>query len=975
MALAWGAAGAPALLFCALDSGLVLAVEPWSGCSTTLGCAQPPKGVGLACPPLLLPLGGPAARQLLLFASPGRSALFLSDVGAAVGPPPAGARPAALLASAQALKLRTDLKKPLTALAAHPGGGVAYAGYANGAVRAYQLLTSAPPAPAALALRGSYRTDAGGKSAAGAASPVLALALLPHGAPGGFAHLLVAADVSGRLTAWSASPGSGALETFASCCVAPPTAPPARVAQLLPLPGLATMLVRCVTPGGGCALSAFVAAAAAGGGSTGTLTRCSSASAYTPTEADIDALVRAAAAQGALPPDMAAAACRPGGVRCALGLPGASSQHVALLVGSHAGAGRLVCLRSRARAVGARGADCQLVAPGHTPCEADLAQPVAHKQQLFYITGELVARYDGASGTCARHEELPQLPPGGGAACPARLLRCDQQRLSLVLARHQPGAPPAQVCVVRDGATPASAAPSVSRFRPAADAAFLGARCAHCALLDAGGRSLDVFAAHALDGGAATCSVRLGAEPVSRLFQDDGHEHAASLLYAVDGRWLGRIPMGAVLRHGATAAQLQPRLALLAGECVLTVAWQRTPRGDQGAASCAAVLTDMRAVVLDSRLEVLTRTQACGGGGGGDLGADPPCSLLWLGPALLFSTRLAVWHLDWQGRSYRVAAVDCAGGGGKGEGEGGDAAEAPLLLSAAQDRLLLLYPGRGHTPRAMELRIRSASLGEAVQRGWASWHQRWGLPSPPPPPHLVAAPPAAPGGTAELGAHSVAGAPVSCLGLQVTARHAVAAAPSVYGSDAPERNPFDGGTSQRGASSAHGGSRRLSSATPSFRGVEEDRAPMAGPPHQPPRAPHPPPALPPRPPSTVPSDTNDHLDDSSSEEEQEGGASYAGRPRFVVNIKAPGAAPPSLPPKPLPRLPGGAGLPPPSVRVSSDPGAAAPPQSVRGAAASHGPVSYVGRPFDPFAALAEAEGEAGSPFGAPAGGAGASNPF
>jgi len=50
-----------------------------------------------------------------------------------------------------------------------------------------------------------------------------------------------------------------------------------------------------------------------------------------------------------------------------------------------------------------------------------------------------------------------------------------------------------------------------------------------------------------------------------------------------------------------------------------------------------------------------------------------------------------------------------------------------------------------------------------------------------------------------------------------------------------------------------------------------------------------------------------------------------------------------------------------------------PPSMARPPPASAGPVSYVGRPFDPFAAAAAAENAGGNPFGAPAAGDG--NPF
>lgn len=118
-------------------------------------------------------------------------------------------------------------------------------------------------------------------------------------------------------------------------------------------------------------------------------------------------------------------------------------------------------------------------------------------------------------------------------------------------------------------------------------------------------------------------------------------------------------------------------------------------------------------------------------------------------------------------------------------------------------------------------------------------------------------------------------------------------------------------------------------------------------PQQAPKPPSAPPSLPPsRPPSVTPS--SGHGDGTSSDEDIGPAVPGGGvKPRFVVAIRTPTAAPPPAPPKPLPRLPGLDG---PSVAYeghrAGEEHASRAPLSLRQPGAAQ---PRLAKPVDPFA--------------------------
>ena len=791
--------GVPPTVCAVLDSGHVVAVDSTTGSLlAVLALCQPPKGLGLGRPPLVVMLPG-LPRPVLAYTSPGRSALFALDLAAALAHLPSASptppKAAALVAAASPAKLRTEYKKPITCLAVHPEAPVLYMAYATGFVRGYEVAVSA--SGVSVALRGSFRTDkvdagAPGASRGGAdAVPTItALTVLPQGGADGRTHLLVAGDAAGKLSAWTLHPVTGAMTPFGACAATPPGSAPVTIRGLLPVRGAASVLAH-MTPrrqhadvasaeAPPCRLSCFAAFPVGGASGAG----CVGPSAMLPSDGDMHAAVDAACAQRPhdVPPAVAAA-LRTCGIADILLLPGTATT-LALLVpamptASATSSGcHVVLLRASEAALEATCAPCMLAAPAHVPCTSLVAPPsdgdvatagVAppkslYPSQLYYWTGEsTLAAVDVATDSAACVDTI-LMPSGSGVAASAcGVTRSSEGQCSLVFVRPRPGAAPAQYTCVSDAQRSAGRAmPGSAAFRPGRCAAFCGPGDSHCAVVDGEGASLEVFATSQLEHGAPLTTVQLP-RSIHRVFRDAPEVAAATggstdgpsyrLLYTIDGVHIGRINLGVAIAARAQAASLRPRLRLGHGEAVLQVAWQVVPHGgpQHRATAVAAVLTTTRVFLADKSL---TRLLACPSPEAG----PPPRSLLWVGPSLLVSTATGVWHLDWHGDTHLVASLDPAEacvsasepsrpprdssssapiGDPTGLSFGADAMsappggaahatmdDAPVLLGACNDRLVVAYPvasSAGCSPSLVP-RVRACGLGETMLRGWVTLH-------------------------------------------------------------------------------------------------------------------------------------------------------------------------------------------------------------------------------------------------------------
>eukprot|EP00887_Chlorella_sp_A99_P003020 scaffold9.g3020.t1 len=166
------------------------------------------------------------------------------------------------------------------------------------------------------------------------------------------------------------------------------------------------------------------------------------------------------------------------------------------------------------------------------------------------------------------------------------------------------------------------------------------------------------------------------------------------------------------------AVQLRP------GEALVQVAWQTLNEagsgfhsGSAGAASAcaavAAVLTSERLLLLSERLAVVAAAALAP-----ELG--PPVSCLWLGPALLVSTGAGqVAQVCWDGKAQHLCSLLSGGGG----------AAAAGLLGALADRLLVATAAAaGPGGARAEVCGRAVGVLQPMLLGWASLAGRRILP-------------------------------------------------------------------------------------------------------------------------------------------------------------------------------------------------------------------------------------------------------
>ncbi|PSC69692.1 Transducin WD40 repeat-like superfamily [Micractinium conductrix] len=172
-------------------------------------------------------------------------------------------------------------------------------------------------------------------------------------------------------------------------------------------------------------------------------------------------------------------------------------------------------------------------------------------------------------------------------------------------------------------------------------------------------------------------------------------------------------PSAVTYTNKSRVLPVRATLALRSGEAVVQVAWQSLMPADNSfhsgcdgagsvAAAVAAVLTSQRLLLVNERLAVVASA-----GIPSDMGL--PASCLWMGPALLVSTTIGqVLQVCWDGKLVHLCSL--LGGA------------SPALLGALADRLLIATRPKG-TDRA-EVCGRGVSVLQPLLLGWASLAQR-----------------------------------------------------------------------------------------------------------------------------------------------------------------------------------------------------------------------------------------------------------
>lgn len=137
-------------------------------------------------------------------------------------------------------------------------------------------------------------------------------------------------------------------------------------------------------------------------------------------------------------------------------------------------------------------------------------------------------------------------------------------------------------------------------------------------------------------------------------------------------------------------------------ESVLQFRWQETLSG-----YVAGVLTTLRVLMVSADLEVI-----CSSWTTGDKSFPPFKSLLWAGPALLFSTATAVFVLGWDGLARSILSVGTPNFS---------------LAGVLNDRLLLACANEP-SPRqkqGVDIKARLVGLLEPLLIGWSTYQKFW----------------------------------------------------------------------------------------------------------------------------------------------------------------------------------------------------------------------------------------------------------
>ncbi|XP_061357442.1 uncharacterized protein LOC133301764 isoform X2 [Gastrolobium bilobum] len=147
----------------------------------------------------------------------------------------------------------------------------------------------------------------------------------------------------------------------------------------------------------------------------------------------------------------------------------------------------------------------------------------------------------------------------------------------------------------------------------------------------------------------------------------------------------------------STKGEGKKSIKLKRNEIVLQVHWQETLRG-----YVAGILTTQRVLIVSAALDILAGTSTKF-----DKGLPSFRSLLWVGPALLFSTATAVSILGWDGKVRPILSISMP---------------YAVLVGALNDRLLLASPTEINPRQKKGVEIKSCLVGllEPILIGFAT---------------------------------------------------------------------------------------------------------------------------------------------------------------------------------------------------------------------------------------------------------------
>ncbi|XP_068641755.1 uncharacterized protein [Aristolochia californica] len=343
--------------------------------------------------------------------------------------------------------------------------------------------------------------------------------------------------------------------------------------------------------------------------------------------------------------------------------------------------------------------------------------------RVFYIDGANLMSYNLCSGTDNIYKKLYTAIPGHVEFLPKRMLYSAKQNLFLVVFGFGPTYN--EIVLYREQ-TDAQSVNSKGSTIKGRDAAVIGPSENQYAILDDDRTSLSLFILPgtsppqkasenngALDSNSfSETNVASDQGPLVFTFETEVDRIFSSplestILYACHGNHIGLVKLVQGYRLStedgqnlSTKTEGKKSIKLKVNEVVLQVHWQETLRG-----YVAGILTSHRVLIASADLEILASSSSKN-----DRGLPSFRSLLWVGPALLFSTATAICVLGWDCKVRNILSISMP---------------YSMLVGVLNDRILLANPTDVNPRQKKGVEIRSCLVGllEPLLIGFATMQQ------------------------------------------------------------------------------------------------------------------------------------------------------------------------------------------------------------------------------------------------------------
>ncbi|KAF5961212.1 hypothetical protein HYC85_002421 [Camellia sinensis] len=342
--------------------------------------------------------------------------------------------------------------------------------------------------------------------------------------------------------------------------------------------------------------------------------------------------------------------------------------------------------------------------------------------RAFYADGVNLMAYNLCSGADNTYKKLYTSIPGNVEFHPKCLHYSNKQHLFLVV--YEFSGATNEVVLYRENTDSQSANSKASTVK-GRDAAFIGPNDNQFAILDEDKTGLALYILPAVaskevdmmseaDEQSQSKDVAVGSVkgPLPFLFETEvdrifSTPIESTMMFASHGDQIGLAKLGQGYRlsnsdghYISTKGEGKKSIKLKVNEIVLQVHWQETLRG-----YVAGVLTTQRVLIVSADLDILASSST-------KFDKELPSfrSLLWVGPALLFSTATAISVLGWDGKVRTILSISMPNA---------------VLVGALNDRLLLANPTEINPKQKKGVEIKSCLVGllEPLLIGFATMQQ------------------------------------------------------------------------------------------------------------------------------------------------------------------------------------------------------------------------------------------------------------